>query len=211
MSDPIPTVLGRDSKLAKAARPLLERADVVDGRVVSDLERLDRQLTDLRRRADELVDEARSEADAIRDQARQEGRQEGLQECMEKLAAARAEYETVRERAEKDMVQLAFHIAQRLLDQVIELDPRVVRNIVGEALTAARGRREIVVIVNPEDQKILEQSRDEFARQLDGIPVYFEADSELGRGDCFIETEAGRIDARLETQLEVLRDSLMEL
>lgn len=210
MSDPIPTVLGRDSPLANQVEPLVERADVLRGGVVSELDRLDRRLADLRRRAEQAVEEAEQRADEIREQAREEGRREGLEECMEHLAAARAEYDRLCRRAEQDMVKLAFHIARRLLDHVIEIEPEVVRNIVGEALTAARGRDDIVVHVHPEDREMLEASRDEFARQLDGVPVYFESDADLQRGDCFIDTESGRIDARLETQLEVLRDSLMD-
>ena len=210
MNDPIPTVLRRDSQLVATARPLIEEARVLRGRVIDELREVDQEIRQLHRRAEEALAEAKENAQAIEEEARQRGRQEAMKECMEQLAAARAEYNSLRQKAEQDMVTLAFHIARRLIGHAIEVEPEVVRDIVGEALMSARGRREIVVLVHPDDKEHVEASRNEYARQLDGVPVYFEADASLQRGGCVIETESGRIDARLETQLSVLRDALLD-
>jgi flagellar biosynthesis/type III secretory pathway protein FliH len=40
--------------------------------------------------------------------------------------------------------------------------------------------------------------------------VGIEEDGRLAPGDVVVETEAGRIDARVETQLEALREALVE-
>lgn len=209
MSKPIPTVLRRDSQAMQEVRPLVDGARVLGARFVEDLDSLDDEFTALRREAKSLVDDAEEKASAIRDQAREQGRKEGLQECMDQLSRARAEYDRLRQRAEQDMVNLAFQIARRLIGHAIDVQPEVVRDIVGEALITARGRRDIVVFVNPDDHQQVEAVRDDYARELDGVPVYFESDSAIERGGCVIETESGRIDARLETQLEVLRDALI--
>lgn len=209
MSEPIPTILKRDSPAVRAVRPLVEDARVLRGRVIEDLHAVDEELETLQRQGRQKLEEAKQQAEAVRDEARKQGRKEGLEECMEELAKARAEYGKLRGRAEQDMVTLAFQIARRIIGHAIEVHPEVVRDIIGEALVTARGRRQIEVRVHPDDQEMVEAERQRYARELDGVPVYFEADAALERGDCVIETESGRIDARLETQLEVLREALL--
>lgn len=211
MGDPIPTVVRRDSSISEAAKPLLESAQVLKARVVEDLQDAHDQIEQLHREAEQLVEEAEQQADQIREQAREEGRKEAMQECMENLAMARDEYTKLKQRAEQDMVTLAFRIARRIIGHAIELEPKIVTNIVGEALVNARGREQIVVHVHPKDYQQVQESRHEYAQAVDGVAVYFEPDDELQRGDCIIETESGRIDARLDTQLEVMEEALLDV
>lgn len=209
MDEQLPTLICRDSEAARAARPLVSQARVLKARVVAELRGVDQQLEELHQQGQQIVEEARQEAEEIRSQAAEEGRREGLRECMEALGKARAEYGILCDRAESDMVKLAFQVARRIIGHAIEANPEIVRDIVGEALVSARGRQKISVRVNPEDFATVQANRDEYARQMEGIPVYFEKDSTLERGDCVIDTESGRIDARLHTQLEVLEQALL--
>lgn len=209
MDEAVKPVLPRESEVVQNATPLVSRARVVRAEVLDDLEAIDEEITELRGRAEQLVEQAEADAQSTREQARQEGRKEGLEECMENLAAARAEYREVRQRAEQDMVELAFEVARRIIGHAIDVKPEVIRDIVGEALMGARGREEITVRIHPRDHDQVQEVRNDYARELDGVPVYFEADSSLERGGCIIETESGRIDARLETQLQVLREALL--
>lgn len=210
MSEGLPTVIRRDGEAASRARPLVEGARVLKARVVEELSETEEELGRLRAEARRQVEEAEEEAEEIRQEARRQGRKEALEECMEDLAKARAEYAKLKQRAERDMVTLAFEVARRLLGHKIEVQPEIVRDIVGQALTAARGREQIVVHVHPDDHDEVQAERDRYARSLEGIPVYFEVDADLDRGDCVIETESGRIDARLDTQLQVMREALEE-
>ena len=209
MTEPLPTVLEREGDVVRAARPLFEEGRVIRARVIDDLRAIDDELRTLRKQARDTLDEARREAQLIQKRARKQGRVEAMQECMEELGRARAEYGKLCSRAERDMVTLAFQIARRIIGHSIDVQPDVVRDIVGKALTSARGRREIVIYVHPKDYDIVESARQDYARDMEGVPVYFEADSSLQRGDSVIETESGRIDARLETQLDVLRETLL--
>lgn len=210
MTETLPTILKRNSPAALAARPLLAGAQVIRAGVIDELESIDDDLYQLRQQAHQTLEEAKEQARQVLEDARNEGRKEGYEEWIREIARARAEYGRLQDAAEKDMVKLAFHIAQRLVGHAIEVRPEVVLDMVGKALVMARGRRQIVVKVNPEDYAQVETNRHEYARDLDGVPVYFEADPGLERGGCVIETEGGRIDARLQTQLDVLREALMK-
>lgn len=208
MDKPIPVILRRESELAQIVRPLLDNARVLRGPTVRELRDLEREIQAASSRARLMVQEAQERVDEIEEEARQRGEKEGFKEWIHEIARAKLEYTRLQEQAEQDMVKLAFHIAQRLIGHAIEVQPEVVRDMVGQALVMARGRSQIVVRVHPRDHQQLQAVRDEYARQLDGVSVYFEADPALERGGCIIETESGRIDARLEIQLEVLREAL---
>ena len=65
-----------------------------------------------------------------------------------------------------------------------------------------------MIRVHPEDLPLVIGMKNELASSLEGAAVYFDDDGTLTRGECAIDTEAGRIDGRLETQLKILRDAL---
>ncbi|MFU8807029.1 MAG: FliH/SctL family protein [Bradymonadaceae bacterium] len=187
-----------DARRAKVVKsPVLER--VID--VQLQLERVLAEAEVIHRKASE-------EADEIREQAREQGLREGHEEALKLVALARAEYGRLQEAAQTDMLTLAFGIAQRLIGKAIELNPQVVNSIVSQQLEYVRGRRQVTILVHPEDLLVVEGARGEFANQLEGAALYFDADPSVSRGGCVIETESGRIDARLEVQLGILRDAI---
>lgn len=181
---------------------------VIDRRVVRRFEELSEGIEKARRRAETIVEEAEAEADAIRDEAREEGRREGYSELLEAISQVRERYRQVQDEAESDTLELAFRIAERIVGREIELEPEVVRDMVANSLEHVRGKRNIVVRVNPEDVPELEKHRDEMSRELEGASLYFEEDRNIERGGCLIETDTNRVDARLEVQLERLKEAL---
>jgi type III secretion protein L len=181
---------------------------VVTARVVDSLESAGVAVDQAHREAGRIVKEARAEAEAAREDAREQGRAEGLEEALECVAKARREYEEVLAAAEGDMLEMAFRLAQRIVGKAIELEPELTAQMVEQVLRHARGKREISVLVAPGDLDVLESSADQFARQVDGVPVHFEADASLERGSCVIKTESGRIDGRIESQLHTLQRAL---
>lgn len=208
MSNEMDVVLSAGSLAARAARPLFAGARVMKAGVVGEVRALEQVARRVEGEGRGLLESARAEAVRIREEAREEGRRQGLEECVRELARARGEYRRLQDEAERDLVDLALEVARRLVGQVVAQDREVVVSMVREALRGARGRRSIVVRVSPEDGPVVEAHRHELARAVEGVPVYLEVDESLGSGDTVIETESGRIDARLETQLAVLREAL---
>ncbi len=210
MEETVATVLRAGTELSRTVRPLATIGPLWRARVVEDLKSLDEELLGLQRAAQEELERARVEADQIRARARDEGVELGLTECVTQIARARAEYGRLQARAEEDLVRLAFEVARRLVHHTLETRPEVVVSMVKEAMKSARGRRTLVVSVHPEDLDALLGARRELVESVEGVPVHFEAAPDLERGDCVIETESGRIDARLNTQIAVLREGLRE-
>lgn len=210
--EPQPKVLEAPEEAAEPLRHLIDRraCRVLDAEAVERLERLSDAIVRAENRARQIVEEAQHEAESIRQQAREEGRREGYEELLPKIAEVRERYRQIQDEAEEDTLELAFRIAKRIVGRELERDPSVVRDIVDRALERVRGKRHVVVRANPQDVEELERDTDAFSEKLDGAAVYIEDDEDVERGGCVLETDANRVDARLEIQLERLREVLTD-
>ncbi len=178
-------------------------------KALEDLEQVQGELDAMKERAREEVAQAERDGEALRERSREEGYAAGVAQVVEALARASAEYDRRIAASEQDMLALAFALAERLVGHAVAADERVVQGMVASALEHVRGKRQIVVLAHPDDVPALERARGVFSERMDGASVHVEPYAELTRGGCLIETEAGRVDARLEVQLDVLRKAMM--
>ena len=147
------------------------------------------------------------------------GEKAGLAAAGDKIAAAQAMLtgaieelgrlqQRVRRGIEKEVVELALAIAERIVRQELDVNGGVIAEVVGEALKKVEHQQEVVIRVNPADKEFLDPSRlqtSDPAGQSGPIRFRIEGDEAIGRGGCFVETESGDIDARIETQLDIIR------
>lgn len=126
------------------------------------------------------------------------------------LAAARAEANREREAARDAAVVLARKMAERIVGRAVELDAGVMREIVAQALAAAKsGKTAVLLRVHPEDLAALQQERAGWLAEIGSkADVRVTADPGVGRYGCVVETAVGRLDARLQTQLDALEGAL---
>ncbi|WP_206524140.1 FliH/SctL family protein [Lujinxingia sediminis] len=209
-SDEIPTILKAGSEVALAVEPVFARATIVRKRVIADLEALEATIAGARADVAREVEDAKAQAESIRARALEEGQRLASEEMLEALARARAEYDLLLKRAEPDMVRLAFQIASRLIGEMLEMAPERVEQMVACSLELVRGKRQVLLRVHPEDLATLRAAEARLSYVIGGAPVHLQADDEVARGGCLIETESGQIDARLQTQLDVLQAALLD-
>lgn len=159
--------------------------------------------------AEQLLAAAREEAEQLKATAKEEGLQEGKAEGVAKLSEAVATASTRVEALEAELIpqlqQLALAITRKILGKELETHPDEVVSIVKQALgEKARQRREIVLRVHPDDLDIVRGSRAELLEVLNRCKeIGIREDPEVARFGVVIETDAGTIDAQLETQLAV--------
>jgi flagellar biosynthesis/type III secretory pathway protein FliH len=108
---------------------------------------------------------------------------------------------------------LARKMAEKIIGRAVEMDASVVGELAGQALAASRARGGAVVLrVHPDDLSAVEQTRAHWLKRLSiaaRVPsdvqfVQLVADESVGRYGCVVETPVGRLDARLQTQLDAL-------
>lgn len=153
---------------------------------------------------------ALGEAEAIREEARQRGLERGLAEAAATLVAARLTHQRRLQGLENDVVTLALEIARKLLRHQVEAEPQAVARIYRQALEQVTMADAVMLRVNPEDLAALGDVATSVAGVLNepgGLEVV--ADEAIERGGCVVETELGRIDARLETQLGAIERALV--
>jgi len=163
---------------------------------------------------------ARAEADANALFARAEARAAALgaelvtqakNEAATALAARElavaAREANAREQHLDDTVALARLLAERLLGETLRVDPARVVALARQALTEARGARNVTVAAHPEDVPLLESALR--AGELTP-PVLVVADPKRQRGSLRLDTELGTLDAELAPQLDRLAEKLRE-
>lgn len=187
----------------------IEQGGIIKGEIYTASAKAREILQKAQHEAEEIIRRAVEEREREKKGGYQEGYQEGLAQVTELLAKARVEYDQIFKNSQKDLLNLGFKIAEKIIGKQIELDQNVIVDIVGHALQAVRQSRQITVRLNPEDAKILKANKDILVQKLGtGRVVDFYEDKKVERGGCIIESEIGIVDAQLQKQLERLKKVL---
>lgn len=110
-------------------------------------------------------------------------------------------------RAEDDIVKIVMMAVEKILPQHFLDVPQVILPVVREAISHVRDQREIKIHVEPDSYDLILMARSEFQSMLTSGTAIIEvvSDDALKPGDCVIETPNGGVDARLSTQLGLMR------
>lgn len=159
------------------------------------------------------------ELEEIQRQAREEGYAAGLDEGRaaarkqldERVArldaicnAAARPLTALDDVTERELALLATVMARRIVGRELQLDPSLIEQAVREAAAALpSATRELRVWVHPGDLDLL--------RELGAEEPHwrFGANPALTRGDCVLESERSRLDARVTTRLAAVVDAVL--
>lgn len=110
-------------------------------------------------------------------------------------------------KAEDDIVKIVIMAVEKILPQHFLDAPQVILPVVREAINHVRDQKQIIIHVEPYSYDLILMARSELKSMLtDGTAtVEVISDDALKPGDCVIETPNGGVDARLSTQLELLK------
>ncbi|MBU8934568.1 MAG: hypothetical protein KOO62_11265 [candidate division Zixibacteria bacterium] len=118
--------------------------------------------------------------------------------------------ESLLEEARQNVLELVFQMARKVTYDAIKLDPEVNCEIISGVIDSLVDRSRLKIRVNPDHLPIVEQNIDAFLKGATSIKeISIAPDPRVRYGGCFIETPNGDIDARLESQFEVLEDALL--
>lgn len=115
------------------------------------------------------------------------------------------------ENNESHLVQLAFHMANRLAYTQVEADPKVVTDVIRQAIEKAQVEEEVTVQISPIQLEFLESLKAETGREFEFMKkVKLEPVEGIKPGGCVIQTNYGEIDARIEGRVEKLWEGIKE-
>lgn len=135
---------------------------------------------------------------------------EKAQKTLQDAKELTAEYFT---EAEDDIVKIVIMAIEKILPQHFLDAPQVILPVVREAINHVRDQKEIIIHVEPYSYDLILMARPEFKSMLtDGTAtIEIVSDDALQPGDCVIETPNGGVDARLSTQLELLKKAVQSV
>lgn len=145
---------------------------------------------------------AEEDAASIRAQAREEG----LAHARAEAAAQQVETAQLRarvlEEAEAALVPLVRSIVERMLHTALEEDSTRIVAIVRAQLERVQRAQQVALYVHPSDAGALTPVLPSTIRVI--------ADERLAQGDVILESNLGRVDARIAVQLDALERALTE-
>jgi flagellar assembly protein FliH len=175
-------------------------------------------------KARRLVAAAEAEADRVREEARAAGHAEGFETgrsealaqltpsvaaAVEALSAVRALEADANERVERQAVQLALEIAERVVAGTIAVAPERLFDIVRGALRTIIERERVTLLVHPDDLDLMRDGVAQVTGALGGIEhLEVQEERRVGRGGAIVRTSLGEVDARIETKLERARSAV---
>jgi flagellar assembly protein FliH len=169
-----------------------------------------------------IIAQAQAEAQSIREQARAEGHAEGrsaghaegveemrsataaLGEALQGIEALRPQ---VAEAVERDAIELALALAEKILAGALGARRELVVDVAEGALRRIADRRQVAVLVNPSDLELIKGAVEDLRGRLSGIEAFeVQADDRVAPGGAIARTTEGEIDASVQTQLERARE-----
>ncbi|MEO0815316.1 MAG: FliH/SctL family protein [Myxococcota bacterium] len=166
---------------------------------------------------DEIMRVASEEAEDLKRQAHAQGYEEGKaaasEEVQQLIAAITAKFRKMEAQIEPQLRELAITIARKILGKELEFHPDAVVDIVKQALSdKARQRQEVYLRVNPADYQMIRDHKADLIEVLSRCKeIGIREDPDVERHGVVIETDAGSIDAQLETQLAIFERVLMDV
>lgn len=136
---------------------------------------------------------------------------------VEKAAASvnlqRKDWNNLIERLERkisrEIIHAGLDLAEILIKQKLRTDQYYIRNIVNNAMGHVVANGKVIIKTNPEDWQIIKEIIDNREIETPNSDlVQVESDSGIEKGGCIIESDYGTIDARISSQLEVIRKAL---
>lgn len=181
--------------------------------------------------ANQMIIDANLQSEKIKQQAQdigfsqgyEEGKKQGRQEiqflleeavlqAQAVLVAAKQDAETIVQSSQHDIMRLAFAIAEKILAREIEQNQEATLPVILAALQEVRDQEKINIMVAPDDyETVLHLKRDLQAVIGGEKSLTITPDPTLSRGSCFVETMNGKLDARIDTQLAILKKTLQDV
>ena len=224
-----------DAEREKAEEEIARSRELAEKEAAELVQKAADEAQAMREETERLRTEAEAEAVDIREKARQEGHQEGYdagwKEGTEKAQAeqhqaivdanalaektikdAEQEKEQYVQQAEEEIVGVILHAVDKILPQHFIDAPQIILPLVRKALLKIKDQSRIVIHVCPEHYDFVLIAKSEFQTMLEGNGVLeVTSDDSLSTGDVVLETPNGNVDARLATQIELVKKAVQDV
>ncbi|TMW73213.1 flagellar assembly protein FliH [Alteribacter natronophilus] len=205
------------------AGEILNRAREEAGKLIRDAEA---KAAETEKQIEQTLETARRDAQLQYEESRkkgftegfEDGRKEGLASCdglyaqaRETVVQSKGDYRKKLTEAEPVLLELAAAVSKKIIGEALGQNGNWIR-FVQTAVDEVRERQEISIYVHPGryEQTLLHKHEfEQIAARTDEVFVY--PDPSLPDDGCVLETESGKVDAGVDSQLSELKNQLHQL
>jgi flagellar biosynthesis/type III secretory pathway protein FliH len=125
------------------------------------------------------------------------------------LRDARSAYEQRLAEIEAEMLSLTAAMAEKVIRRKLEADDEIVLDVVRDTLAQAAGANQVTVRISLADEPLVREAQRQLLATLGPVDdLQIVADEQISPGGCLVETERGKFDARIDTQLQLLSEKV---
>jgi flagellar assembly protein FliH len=111
----------------------------------------------------------------------------------------------------QEVIRLSISIAEKILKREVKIDDKTIVAQVSECIRKIIGVENIIIFVNPEDERVLKLFKSDFYHTFESLKdITIQGHERIDRGSCRIESNMGNVDARFATQMKIIEDTLLE-
>ncbi len=147
-----------------------------------------------------------------------QGKEEALNRYHELINEAQRIVETANEQfyeqieaAKETIFLIGLKVAERIIGEKLAENSEYFLSLVKRAIKEVREQSEVKIYVHPFYYETLVQQKDELKAVFNQeVDLFIYPDEQLEEKGCMIETPFGRIDASVDTQLQQIKEKLLE-
>lgn len=212
-------------------RILSDAEDAAQAMIAGAMEEAERIRAQAREDADSWWQARREEDDRYREEVARQGYEEGygagteeaakalaqewdgrMQEAQSVVTQAYAAKESVIAEAERFAVELSCSIAEKIVGQELTKAPKLALKLFGQALARRKEQGVIVLCVSPKQFAFVQAAKEELIACIDSqAELQIVPDASVSEGGCIVRSAFGSIDARVDTQLEAIKQQLLRI
>ena len=216
-------------KQANEERKLIIEAAEEEKKKIIDISKEEREkiLEEARIEKEKIIQEGLDKQEEIKKQAYKEGFDAGFLKAYQDgrverekiiivlkqvLDAALEKRIEIIDTSRKHLLQVIMAITKKIIFHETKINKELIQETISNAIKEIRGKESIVIRIHPADLEITQKHIEDFIAEARGLrEIEIKIDSGISRGGCLIETDFGKIDARIESQCDVFFNKLSKV
>lgn len=117
--------------------------------------------------------------------------------------------ESLYREVEEDIIHLVLEISEKVIYDKINEDKEYIISLIIKGIESLNTTEDLIVRISKEDYDVVEMSKNKILARASLInDLEIKIDSNLGKGDCIIDTNKGSVDVSINYQLQEIKELL---
>lgn len=127
------------------------------------------------------------------------------------LESAHKKAHEINEKNQNDIIELSVQIAGKIINASLSENQEYILKIAKEAISEFKNKKQVVIYVSPENAELFGRSSDSLSAVCPNTSIVIMEDEKVSPFGCVIESDTLIIDAQVTSQLEQVKNALLEM